>query len=278
MNGLIDPADLAGRLELSNLRIFDTRFSLQNVDEGRELYSQEHIPGAIYADLEKDLSGEIIAGRTGRHPLPPLDDFIARLQHWGITESTQIVIYDEGSHAMASRLWWMLAVWLGHKHVSIVHGGLASWKDLGLPVTRLVPEYLPSTYAPVCDDTATVTTQDVFSSLGSLGVCLLDARGEARFRGEEEPIDTVAGHIPGAFCLPFAENLDGSSRFLDKDRLNDRFAFCQDKQVICYCGSGVTACHNIFAMYLVGMKMPKLYSGSWSEWILDHDLPVATGQ
>ncbi len=275
LDSLVEPSWLMSRLDQDDFRFFDTRFSLQDSDEGLTLYRKGHIPGAVFADLESDLSGKIVPGITGRHPLPPVQELVARLQKWGVSENTRVVIYDEGSHAMASRFWWLLKVWLGHPQVSILHGGFKTWVAQGNPQSSKIPELSVTDYCPVSVPGSVVSTADVESALES-DTCLLDARNMARFRGECEPIDPVAGHIPGAECVPFLDNMDRHGRFLSVEQLQQRFQRWQNSENICYCGSGVTACHNIFAMHLAGLPLPKLYAGSWSEWIINPSRPVAT--
>lgn len=280
---LIEPAKLATRLDNPRLRLIDTRFSLQDTSLGWRQYQASHLPGAVYADLEADLSGTIISGVTGRHPLPEPTEFSMRLRRWGIDAETPVVIYDDGSHAMAARLWWLLA-WAGLDSVQILHGGFSAWIKAGLPVTADVTTHMTSDYQFEPRDEWVVTAEQV-EQLAQKNVALLDARGKTRFTGEEEPMDSVAGHIPGAVCLPFTENMDSNNRFLSSEALVRRFLpfyakpGSDDTTVpVCYCGSGVTACHNILATQLAGLPWPQLYADSWSDWITDKSRPVATGQ
>ncbi len=280
MSPLIEVDELAGMLGDKSLRLIDARFSLQDIALGKQQYLDGHISGAVYADLEQDLSGPITPGTTGRHPLPDPVQFAKRLQFWGITESTKVVVYDDGSHAMAARCWWLLA-WVGVSHVRVLHGGFNAWVEAGFPVTQdiWVPEPSDTVFSP--GYLQTVEADEVLG-LSRQSAVLLDARGRERFAGREEPIDPVAGHIPGAICMPFADNMDGNHRFLSPDVLAERFGRFYstsdtDSRPVCYCGSGVTACHNILAMRLAGLPWPMLYPGSWSEWITDPARPVATG-
>ncbi|MCG8531186.1 MAG: sulfurtransferase, partial [Desulfovibrionales bacterium] len=267
MSYLVESSWLASRLDDKKLRIIDTRFSLQDPKAGEALYHVGHIPGAVYADLEKDLSAQIVTGQTGRHPLPDYLQLVERLQSWGIDKQTEVVIYDDGSHAMAARLWWLLAVWLRHSGVRILHGGIKAWQAQDGELVGEIKTFPGTRYQPDKNDSAVVSTEDMLAALDDRG-CLIDARELMRFRGESEPIDPVAGHIPGAVCLPYQDNLDDKGYFLSRDKLQERFLSTAGQETICYCGSGVTACHNIFAMALAGLPLPKLYAGSWSEWIL----------
>ncbi len=282
MNLLIEADELAGMLGDESLRLIDARFSLQDITLGKQQYLDGHIPGAVYADLEQDLSGPITPGVTGRHPLPDPVQFAKRLQSWGITESSQIIVYDDGSHAMAARCWWLLE-WAGLSRVRVLHGGFNAWGDEGLPVTQYISVPDPSNYVLSPGYLQTVTADEVLM-LSHQSAVLLDARGRERFAGREEPIDPVAGHIPGAICMSFTDNMDGNNRFLSPDVLAERFGRFysipdkeEDSRPVCYCGSGVTACHNILAVRLAGLPWPILYPGSWSEWITDPARPVATG-
>lgn len=284
MNMLIEVDELAERLGEQSLRLIDTRFSLQDVDLGKRQYRDGHISGAVYADLERDLSGAVTPGVTGRHPLPDPAQFAERLQSWGINETTQVVVYDAGNHSMAARCWWLLE-WAGLSRVRVLHGGLKAWVDAGFPVGQGGASCDPGNYTFTPRNQRTVTTNDVLTLLSQhQSAALLDARDLERYAGRSEPIDPVAGHIPGAVCVPFVDNMDSHNRFLPPDVLTDRFGRFyptadagEDLRPACYCGSGVTACHNILAMRLAGLPWPTLYPGSWSEWITDPARPVATG-
>ena len=267
---LITPLELASNLEQPQLRILDCRASLQNLAAGRELYDRAHVPGARFADLLQDLSGPIVAGVTGRHPLPAVETFVRKLRGWGIGNASQVVAYDDAGGAFAARLWWMLR-WLGHDAVAVLDGGFPAWEAEGRAVTaeRPLVEVGDFTARPRAELLADAT--EVAEPL-STPRKLFDARAPERYRGDVEPIDPVAGHIPGALNLPFAENLkDG--RFRSPAELRQRFAGAlgetQPEDAIVYCGSGVTACHDVLAFAHAGLPLPKLYAGSWSEWITD---------
>lgn len=277
---LIDTEELTARLSHPNLRIFDCRFSLEDPGYGRRSYEQDHIPGAFYLDLETDLSGPIALGQTGRHPLPQPDRLISRLRAAGLDDDSQVVLYDDGPGAFAARAWWLLA-WLGKRTgVYLLNGGFKAWRDAGGSVTSKATIEQSGHFNGTPDDNILIDAQQLLKRLDEPDLTLLDARALPRFLGEQEPIDPVAGHIPTARCVPFTENLDASGRFLSPDQLRARFdqqlADRPKDAVVAYCGSGVTACHNLFALCLAGYPMAKLYPGSWSEWITDPSRPVAT--
>ena len=274
---LIRTDELVASLNDPNLRIVDCRFSLADTERGRQAWSQSHIPGAVYAHLDEDLSGPIIAGQTGRHPLPSAETFATTLGTWGIDNRTRVVAYDDFGGAIASRLWWMLR-WLGHSDVAVLDGGWLRWTEEGHPVEETAKNPEPVTFIPSPDDALYVDAAAVDRLREDKGWCLCDARGAARYRGEQEPIDPVAGHIPGAVNLPFAGNLDEHGRFLSREQLAARFNELKGEtpvdRVVMYCGSGVTAAHNLLAMAHAGLEGGKMYPGSWSEWITDPNRPV----
>ncbi|MDP3517128.1 MAG: sulfurtransferase [Pseudohongiella sp.] len=274
---LISVEQLAGKLNDADLLIIDTRFKLDDTGYGRVAYSVAHIPGALYMDLDQDLSAEIIPGETGRHPLPEVGVFEAHLRDAGLRSTDHVVIYDDGPGTYAARLWWMLH-WVGHHKVSVLDGGLAAWLNAGLGMSSsLAVRPWPSDFVARPDHSLMIDANHILS--GDAKLQLLDARAPERFRGEMEPIDPVAGHIPGATCLPCTANLGADGRWLPKEQLLARFPVLPDGlQRVCYCGSGVTACHNILAAVVAGLPMPRLYPGSWSEWITHPDRPIAIGQ
>ncbi|MCW3150122.1 sulfurtransferase [Stutzerimonas stutzeri] len=273
---LISPQQLAERLQQPQLRVLDCRFALEDPAYGRRSFAQAHIPGAHFADLEEDLSGPVIKGQTGRHPLPEAAALVARLRSWGIDNDSQIVLYDDGPGAFAARAWWLLA-WLGKREdVFLLDGGFKAWKEAGLPLSDQSATQQPGHFSGTPDEGLIIEAEQL---LAALDQPLLDARALPRFRGEVEPIDPVAGHIPGAICLPFTDNLAADGRFLSPSQLRQRFSPLLEgrasEQVIAYCGSGVTACHNLFALCLAGYPLGRLYPGSWSEWITDPQRPIA---
>ncbi|MBA1427423.1 sulfurtransferase [Pseudomonas orientalis] len=278
---LISPQQLAERQTSAGLVILDCRFALEDPDYGRCSYAEGHIEGAQYADLERHLSGPVIKGVTGRHPLPAADAFIQQLQAWGISADTDVVLYDDGPGAYAARAWWLL-VWLGKRDgVFILDGGLKAWHAAGFPLSLDAPMVEPGTFAGTPDNRLLLDAEQLQKRLGEPDMTLIDARAQARFRGEMEPIDPIAGHIPGAQCAAFSENLGSDGRFLPAEQLRQRFAAQLQgrpaQELVAYCGSGVTACHNLFALSLAGYPLGRLYAGSWSEWITDPAREIATG-
>lgn len=272
MNTLISVPELAEALGADDLFIFDCRGSLTDEQEGRRQFESSHIPGAQYADLNRDLSGPVISGKTGRHPLPRREDFVTTVRRWGVTQNARVVGYDDVGGAFAARLWWMFR-WLGHDNVVVLDGGFSAWQEQGCPVTDEMTQYPESNFKAGEPLTRIVSANEVANTRATV----IDARGEQRYRGEVEPIDPVAGHIPGAICVPFANNLDESNRFKDASTLAAQFRDAgvpADGDSICYCGSGVSATHNILAMVHSGISEPALYAGSWSEWITDPERPV----
>jgi len=270
---LIEPKVLLDHIGESRWRTIDCRASLLDLDFGRSAYIANHIPGAVFGDLVTDFSGPLIRGVTGRHPLPDAAILSTTFGQWGITGDSQVVTYDAGNGAFAARAWWLLR-WLGHARVAVLNGGMDAWQSAGYAVRSGI-ETQPArqfTIAPTL--TRTVSAPDILARHTAME--LLDARSEVRFRGEIEPIDPVAGHIPGARCLPFEGNLDARNRFMEPAVLRDRFAASASsgREVVSYCGSGVTACHNIVAMKHAGLPEPSLYPGSFSEWIQDPQRPV----
>lgn len=278
---LITPSALHARLEQPDLMILDCRFALDDPAYGQRSYDEGHIAGAQFADLERDLSGPISQGVTGRHPLPQPAELLKRLQQWGLNNASEVVLYDDGPGAFAARAWWLLA-WLGKREgVYLLDGGLKAWREAGLQLTRIQLSATPGDFQGQADVSLLVSAKQLQQRLNSPDLTLLDARALPRFRGEVEPLDPVAGHIPGAQCAAFTDNLDSTGRFLPAEQLRQRFA-AQLKQrpaneLVAYCGSGVTACHNLFALCLAGYPLAPLYAGSWSEWITDPTRPVATG-
>jgi len=278
---LISPEQLLARQAQPNLVILDCRFALDDPAYGLRSYQQGHIAGAQFADLEHDLSAPVIKGQTGRHPLPEPAKLIAQLRTWGVNNDSDIVLYDDGPGAFAARAWWLLA-WLGKRdRVWLLDGGLKAWRaaDLGLTASSAAPAL--GNFNGQADAQAVLNAGQLQQRLNEPQLCLLDARALPRFRGEVEPLDPVAGHIPGAHCAVFTDNLDANGLFLSPAQLQQRFAALLGERpssaLVAYCGSGVTACHNLFALCLAGYPLAPLYAGSWSEWITDPQRPVALG-
>jgi thiosulfate/3-mercaptopyruvate sulfurtransferase len=274
-SAVITSQELAGLLAQPGLCLVDCRASLQNPAAGRQAFAKAHLPGATFADLLEDLSGPIVPGRTGRHPLPPLEPFVAKLRAWGVGGASQVVVYDDAGGAFAARLWWMLR-WLGHDAVAVLDGGFPAWVAEGRPVTDELVVKAPGDFQPMPRSEWLVTAREL-EAPESVPRRLFDARAPERFAGDVEPIDPVAGHIPGAVNLPFAENLDGG-RFRSPAELRRRFAAAlgdtPPEAAVVYCGSGVTACHDVLAFAHAGLTLPRLYAGSWSEWITDPARPT----
>jgi thiosulfate/3-mercaptopyruvate sulfurtransferase len=259
---------------LIDWRVFDCRHDLMKAELGALQYRESHIPGAMFASFEHDLSAPK-TGKNGRHPLPAPEAFMAWLGRQGVRPQDQVVCYDAGNGSMAARLWWMLR-WVGHQPVAVLDGGLSKWTQEGRPVDAVVPQPSPTTYVSkrigttLDADTVNRNLKDLF---------LVDARAPARYRGEQEPIDPVAGHIPGAKNRFNMDNVKPDGTFKDVASLRNEFLSILKNQkpedVVHYCGSGVAACHNLLAMEIAGMPGGKLYAGSWSEWIADPARPRA---
>jgi thiosulfate/3-mercaptopyruvate sulfurtransferase len=255
--------DLLAALAEPKVRVVDCRFSLDLPDAGRRLYETGHIPGAVYASLDEDLSAPT---GPGRHPLPPPDRFGERLAAMGIGDEHRVVSYDDAGGAIASRLWWMLRA-LGHEAAFVLDGGLQRWIAVDGPLTDKPTDHLPATLRLRSSYAGTAAYDEVASRLESR--TLIDARAPERYRGEIEPIDPVAGHIPTAINIPYADNLDPDGRFSEADVIRSRYraaGIARAKNTVVYCGSGVTACHDILAMEVAGLGTATLYPGSWSDW------------
>jgi len=263
--------------------VLDCRFSLAATDRGRQSYLQSHIPGASYVHLDEDLSAPVIAGQTGRHPLPLVDHLAEKFSTWGIGQGVQVVVYDDypgASGAIAARLWWSLR-YLGHDDVVLLDGGWAQWVNEVRPVmsgqeTRSRKQFAPHPRAELL-----ATSFEIERMQSKKDGLVIDSRSHDRYRGENETIDPVAGHIPGAISAPFTDNYGPDGLFLPAQKLNERFTNIlggvPPERAIFYCGSGVTAGVNMIALVHAGIGEAKLYVGSWSEWIADPRHPVSTG-
>ena len=274
---LISATELAGRLDDSAWVVVDCRFVLTDPDAGRAAYRRGHIRGARYAHLDSDLA-RVPGPADGRHPLPRAEDFAATLGAWGISNASSVVVYDDVSGAIAARLWWMLR-WVGHRAAFVLDGGLKAWNAAGLPMTGDMPHIRTVEYAVREVRRDWVVSADRVPSKLANGARLVDARSPERFQGVTEPIDPVAGHIPGAINWPFSEALQSDGRMRPADELDMRLKHLTDQPggFIAMCGSGVTACHLLLAASAAGLEDGRIFIGSWSEWIRDPARPVATG-
>lgn len=277
---IVSTEQLAAHLNDPDWIVFDCRFTLTNVEAGKLAYQQAHIPGARYVHLDNDMSSPVTA-TSGRHPLPDVNVFSEKLSNWGIDESKQVVVYDDSFGSMAVKMWWLLR-WLGHPNVALLDGGLPKWTKQKLPVNAELPPLHKAKFIPQVHANMVACADEVEMARQERCRLLIDARSEQRFAGEHEPLDKVAGHIPGAINWVFEENLDFDGTYLPADELREAYLKLlhgvKPDQVIHSCGSGVTACHNILAMEIAGLASGKLYAGSWSEWISDPKRPVATGE
>ena len=275
---LIEADALRARHNLGDWVILDCRFDLAAATKGRDDFLHAHIPAAQYADLNRDLSAPVTAA-SGRHPLPDPRDFARRAGGWGIGNDTTTILYDQSNGSHAARAWWLLR-WIGATRVAVLNGGLDAWIRSGGTVESgdgATPA--PRPFELRLRERFFLTTDQVAAALTDPATALVDARASPRFRGETEPIDPVAGHVPGAENFPFAQNLGADGRFLAPAALHERWSVLlrgrRPAAVISMCGSGVTACHNLLALEIAGLHGAQLYAGSWSEWIRDPARGVA---
>jgi thiosulfate/3-mercaptopyruvate sulfurtransferase len=273
---LVDAATLAAHLDDPDWLIVDVRHQLADTAYGERSYGENHLPGAVFLHCDRDLSGPT-TGCNGRHPLPAAQQLAERLGQIGIGPKTQVVVYDDAQGMIAGRLWWLLR-WLGHDQVAVLDGGLQAWQAAGGALTQAVPVLRPTLFeARVCEHC--VDAEHVESFLNTSRIHLIDARSPDRYRGENETIDPVGGHIPGAINRFFRDNLQADGRFKPADVLRaewlDLIAGMPPETVVHQCGSGVSACHNLLAMEIAGLSGSRLYAGSWSEWCSDSGRPVA---
>ena len=275
---LISTAALAAHLADPAFTIVDCRFKLDDVDWGGAEWTRSHIPGAMYAHLDRDLSGPK-TGTNGRHPLPDIATIATTFGRLGITSGRQVVAYDQDNGMFASRLWWLLR-WLGHDAVAVLDGGLARWIAEGRPVSTAPDRHEPALFTPAPRGSMTVSATDVESHREEATWRVIDSRAPERYRGEVEPMDPVAGHIPGAANHFFQWNIDEDGIFRTPEDLRMRLGRVVGdvpaERIICYCGSGVQASQNLLALEHAGIVGAKLYPGSWSEWVSDRKRPVAT--
>ena len=273
---LVSCDDLATHLNDPGWRIFDCRHQLSDVGFGEKAYAEGHLPGAFFLHLDRDLSSPP-TGSNGRHPLPDPQILAKKLGAVGVSRETQVGVYDDAGGMMAGRLWWMLR-WLGHDRVALLDGGINQWVKEGRPLSTARPSSTPAVFAVDKRDWL-VGTAEVLANIERAELCVVDARAPERFRGENETLDPVGGHIPEARNRFFRNNLDGDGCFRSAAELRSDFlglfAGVEPAQVVMQCGSGVSACHNLLAMEIAGLHGAKLYAGSWSEWCADPARPVA---
>jgi len=279
---LINSEQLAEHLDDINWAIIDCRFSLNDDVRGRQDYLQSHIPGAIYAHLNQDLSSQAIPGKTGKHPLPSVEACKDIFSHWGIDSKVQVVAYDDAGGSMAAcRVWWLLR-WLGHDSVAVLDGGWQKWQNEGREIRagneqRIFKEFIPNPRQDLIRN-----SEQIELIRKDARFILLDARTTERYLGLVEPIYPVAGHIPGALSAPYQENLNPDGTFRSQKQLSSHYQKLTKgippQNVVFYCGSGITAAHNILAMVYAGLGEARLYPGSWSEWIADPTRPIATSE
>lgn len=279
-NTIISTATLAEHLKDAEWVIFDCRFSLADASAGFNAYREGHIPNARYAHLDDDLSSSITT-ESGRHPLPDFDLLAEKLGCWGVSNQSQVVVYDDVSGSFAGRMWWLLRC-LGHDAVAVLDGGITQWQKEERELSTDEATITPTVFKPQRRHAQWIDVQQLQERLQNKEIKLLDARMPERYRGDQEPIDTKAGHVPGAVNHPWKLNLNAEGLFLSPEELRAQF-FAQhlstipSEQVVHMCGSGVTACHNLLAMEIAGLSGSLLYPGSWSEWIRDPQRPIATG-
>jgi thiosulfate/3-mercaptopyruvate sulfurtransferase len=277
---VISVAELEQHSSDADWVVFDCRFNLADTQAGYKAYQAGHLPGAHYAHLDDRLSSPV-GSDTGRHPLPDPAALAAWLGECGVEPGSQVVVYDAQGSAIASRLWW-LSRWLGHEAVAVLDGGFQAWCDAGYGLqTEESTARDTGAYPMAVNHEMAIGVDELEEALGESRVRLLDARAPVRFRGDKEPLDKVAGHVPGAVNHSFNDDLDDTGKYLPAAALRERLASDVEPftpaQTVCMCGSGVTACHTLLAMEIAGLRGARLYAGSWSEWITDSRRPVATG-
>ncbi|WP_325167408.1 sulfurtransferase [Lederbergia citri] len=265
-------SSLHDQLQDENVRIIDCRFALADPAHGKSAYVQAHIPGAVFFNLEKDLSSPVLE-HGGRHPLPAVDEFTEKLRKAGITQEKTVIAYDDGEGAFAGRFWWLLS-YLGHEDVYILNGGYKAWKEAGYELTDEIPTYSYANFVPSIKEEMLASYEQVKNRKG----ILIDSRARERYLGLVEPLDKRAGHIPGAINLVWTDGFDNGF-WKDVETQKERFSYLDEtEEIIVYCGSGVTATPNILALKACGFKNVKLYAGSYSDWVSYDENPVETGE
>lgn len=279
---IISSQILEENLNNPNWLVFDCRSSLTDRNAGLNAYKAGHIPNAIFCSLETDLSSPV-TDDSGRHPLPSFDELVKKLGDWGVDKDTQVIVYDDVGGAFAVRLWWQLRTF-GHQKVAVLDGGIPHWIKENKALSTDTPKTYPKKFIATVDKEAWLSSEAVYQNLSNKDFTILDARTAERYRGESEPIDTVAGRIPGSLNRAFQDNLGDDGLFLSADALKTQFEPIlkqvqnqSSKNIVHLCGSGVTACHNMLAMEIAELKGSKLYVGSWSEWIRDSKRPISVG-
>ncbi len=280
-NILIDAEQLSRHLDDPDYRVLDCRFNLADTEAGRRAYVDGHIPGAVYADLDKDLSGPIQPD-SGRHPLPDVSTAAKTIGRLGIDGASRVVVYDGDNGSIAARAWWLLR-WLGHERAQLLDGGIDAWCRAGEPLSQVTHVVKQRCFEARPRHGMVLTTAEIAANVETMSEFrLVDARDAARFRGELEPIDIVAGHIPGATNLPYSESLAADGTWKPQAALESvwRAHLGEDRRApwSVMCGSGVTACHHVISALLGGHTEPRVYVGSWSEWIRDPERPIAAGE
>jgi thiosulfate/3-mercaptopyruvate sulfurtransferase len=279
---LVSAEQVADQLGNARLLVFDCRYELSRPEAGRDAYLRGHLPGAVHADLHHDLAGPTTPA-SGRHPLPDPQDFAVWLRRWGVDDESLLLAHDDATGMWASRFWWMTSKWLGHRHVAVMDGGMRRWLQLGLPTTTdLTPLRAAGAFAARLAAGACVDADATQAAALDPRRRVLDARAAERYRGEIEPFDPVAGHVPGALNHPSSGVVAADGRFLPPAELASAFSrslgSVRPADTITMCGSGVTACQLLLAMEHAGMPGARLYPGSWSEWSRDPARPVARGR
>ncbi|MDH3713823.1 MAG: sulfurtransferase [Gammaproteobacteria bacterium] len=278
---VITASELEQHIARPDWVVFDCRFNLADPQAGQSAYQAGHLPGARYAHLDNDLSSPV-GSQTGRHPLPEPAALAVWLGACGVEPDSQVVAYDAQGSAIASRLWWLLR-WLGHEAVAVLDGGFQAWCDAGYALQTEVPAARDTGAYPLAvNNEMSIGAEELAKKLAEKRVRLLDARAPVRFRGDKEPLDKVAGHVPGAVNHSFSDDMDDTGKYLAAAELRAHLASVVEPfspaETVCMCGSGVTACHTLLAMEIAGLSGARLYAGSWSEWITDPQRPVATGE
>ena len=279
-SSIISPKVVNMNLGTANWRFLDCRFDLAKPLQKQSEFSISHLPKASYVNLENDLSAAPIIGKTGRHPLPEIKTLIEKFSLWGINSFSQVVVYDDCGGAHAARLWWILQ-WLGHNSVAVLDGGWHRWIKENRPISKTVEIFENSVFNAKPRNEWFVNAEEILDIIDDEKVCIFDARSFERFKGDNETIDPIGGHIPGAVSVPFYGNLDKDGNWKSKSELRQMYLELLKgfpvEQTISYCGSGITACHNILAIYHAGLGFSRLYPGSWSDWINNSKRPVSIG-